>query len=387
MTVMAHSRDTSSRVEPLLSRWWRTSDRWTLGAIVLLFLTGLFLGYAASPPLAMKNGESPFHYVQKQAGFGFIGVMAVFAMSMIGTVAARRVGIFIFLAAFVGLLLLPFFGTDFGKGAVRWFSFGFVSLQPSEFLKPGLAVILAFLISGIYEEDGPPGWPLSLGLTVAVVFLLAMQPDYGQASILLCVWSILYFVSGAPLLMLILAGLSIVGAGLWAYGNSAHFAGRIDSYLSGDAAANSQIGYSLSAFREGGWFGVGTGDGTIKFLLPDAYTDFIIAAAAEEYGLLIAVFLILLYCTIIGRSLRRLKQERDPFIRLAGVGLTSLIGIQAAINLGVSVQLFPAKGMTLPFVSYGGSSMLATGLTFGMLLAFTRTRPQDDLQDFFPHGR
>ena len=178
-----------------------------------------------------------------------------------------------------------------------------------------------------------------------------------------------------------------IAAGLWAYGNSAHFAGRIDSFLSGDVAANSQIGYSLSAFREGGWFGVGIGDGTIKFLLPDAYTDFVIAVAVEEFGLLIAIVLVGLFGIAVGRSIARLSRERNLFIRLAGSGLTGLVAIQATINLGVSVQLLPAKGMTLPFVSYGGSSMLATGLTCGMLLAFTRTRPQDDLQDVFRGSR
>ena len=387
MTVMVHRPESGLRFEPILSRWWRTVDRWALGAIVMLFLTGLFLGYAASPPLAMENGEPPFHYVKRQAMFGMMALVLMFCMSMVGSITARRVGLLTFAIAFFGLLLLPVFGTDFGKGAVRWFSFGFASLQPSEFLKPGFAVLVSWLISGSFDEDGPPGRTLSLFVTIIVVLMLVLQPDYGQATILLMIWSILYFISGAPILLMIGAVLLTVLAGLWAYGNSSHFAGRIDSYLSGDVTANSQIGYSLSAFREGGWFGVGIGDGTIKFLLPDAYTDFIIAVAVEEFGLIIAVFLVMLFGIIIGRSFSRLNRERNPFIRLAGSGLTCLIGIQAAINLGVSVQLLPAKGMTLPFVSYGGSSMMATGLTCGMLLTFTRTRPQDDLHDFFRGGR
>ena len=194
-------------------------------------------------------------------------------------------------------------------------------------------------------------------------------------------WGVMYFVGGAP--MLLLAGLAgaVVLGGTFAYNNSEHFARRIDGFLSAEVAPNTQLGYATNAIREGGFFGVGVGEGQVKWSLPDAHTDFIIAVAAEEYGLICVMVIIALYGTIVARSLLRLMKERDTFIRLAGTGLACAFGVQAMINMGVAVRLLPAKGMTLPFVSYGGSSVIASGIALGMLLAFTRTRPQGGIGD------
>ncbi len=352
-----------------------------MSCILMLFGVGILLGLAASPPLAAKNGFDPFHYVQRQAFFGGLALTAMFLTSMMSPVLVRRLAVLGFLVAFVALAFLPFFGTDFGKGAVRWYSLGFASLQPSEFLKPGFVVVAAWMMAAAQEINGPPGRLWSFALAVAIVLMLAMQPDFGQACLVLFGWGVMYFVAGAPMLLLVgMAGLVVLG-GSFAYNNSEHFARRIDGFLNPDVDPTTQLGYATNAIREGGFFGVGVGEGQVKWSLPDAHTDFIIAVAAEEYGLVLVLCIIALYATVVVRSMVRLMRERDPFIRLAGTGLACMFGVQAMINMGVAVRLLPAKGMTLPFVSYGGSSLIAGGIAVGMLLAFTRSRPQGEIGD------
>jgi cell division protein FtsW len=354
--------------------------------VLALFGIGLLLGLAASPPLAERNGLAPFHYVQRQAFFGAVAIAVMFVTSMLSPTLVRRLAVLGFLAAFIAMLGLPFFGTDFGKGAVRWYSLGFGSFQPSEFLKPGFVVVAAWFMAASQQLGGPPGKSYSFGLTLIIVMLLAMQPDFGQAALILFGWGVMYFVAGAPLLLLIAIAAMVVFGGTLAYSNSEHFARRIDGFLSPELDPRTQLGYATNAIREGGFFGVGVGEGQVKWSLPDAHTDFIIAVAAEEYGLICVLAIILLYMAIVLRSLMRLMKERDPFIRLAGCGLAAMVGVQAMINMGVAVRLLPAKGMTLPFVSYGGSSVIASGIAVGMLLALTRTRPQGEIGDILLRG-
>ena len=339
------------------------------------------LGLAASPPLAERNGLNAFYYVERQSVFGGLALTAMLLTTMMSPQLVRRLGVLGFFAAFVALAFLPVFGTDFGKGAVRWYSLGFGSFQPSEFLKPGFIVVSAWLMAASQEINGPPGRMYSLIMTAAIVLLLALQPDFGQACLVLFSWGVMYFVAGAPILLLVLLAGGVVFAGTLAYGNSEHFARRIDGFLSPDVDPRTQLGYATNAIQEGGFFGVGVGEGQVKWSLPDAHTDFIIAVAAEEYGLILVLVIIGLFTTITVRSMLRLMRERDPFIRLAGTGLACIFGIQAMINIGVAVRLLPAKGMTLPFVSYGGSSLIAAGVVVGALLAFTRTRPQGEIGD------
>ncbi|MDR9428534.1 MAG: putative lipid II flippase FtsW [Salibaculum sp.] len=386
MTEMVYGALPATSGDPVLPRWWRTVDRWTLSCALALFGIGLLLGLAASPPLAERNGFAPFHYVQRQAFFGAVAIAVMAVMSMMSPTLIRRLGVLGFVVAFVALLGLPFFGTDFGKGAVRWYSMGFGSFQPSEFLKPGFIVVAAWFMAASQQLGGPPGKSYSFALALVIVTLLAMQPDFGQAALVLFGWGVIYFVAGAPLfLLLAIAGLAILGGSV-AYSNSEHFARRIDGFLSPDLDPRTQLGYATNAIREGGFFGVGVGEGQVKWSLPDAHTDFIIAVAAEEYGLVCVATIIALYMAIVLRSLIRLMRERDPFIRLAGSGLAAMIGVQAMINMGVAVRLLPAKGMTLPFVSYGGSSVIASGIAVGMLLALTRSRPQGEIGDILLRG-
>jgi cell division protein FtsW len=386
MTEMVYGSNPVPVTEPVLPRWWRTIDKWTLSSIFLLFGIGLLLGLAASVPLASRNGLEPFYYVQRQAMFGVVGLAVMIGVSMLAPDTVRRLGVLGFAGAMVLMVALPFIGEDHGKGAIRWLSIGGFSLQPSEFLKPAFVVVTAWLMAAAQQVGGPPGKALSFCLLCIVVGFLAMQPDFGQSALVLFAWGVVYFTAGAPmLLILVIAGL-VAGGGVLAYGASEHFARRIDGFLSPDVDPRTQLGYATNAIQEGGFFGVGVGEGQVKWSLPDAHTDFIIAVAAEEYGLLLVLLILGLFCVIVVRSLVRLMAERDPFTRLAGAGLACIFGVQAMINMGVAVRLLPAKGMTLPFISYGGSSLIAAGITVGALLAMTRTRPRDRMSEVFRRG-
>jgi cell division protein FtsW len=387
MTEMVYGSSPARVTEPVLPRWWRTIDKWVLTSVFALFGIGLMLGLAASVPLAERNGLDPYHYVERQMFFGGLGLVAMIAVSMMPPDMVRRIGVIGFFGAFLALCLLPFFGTDFGKGAVRWFSFGFASVQPSEFLKPAFIIITAWLMAASQDLTGPPGKSLSFGITALIVMLLALQPDFGQAMLVIFAWGVVYFVAGAPMFLICTVVGLVATGGLFAYEFSEHFARRIDGFLSPDVDPRTQLGYAVNAIQEGGFFGVGVGEGQVKWALPDAHTDFIIAVAAEEYGLILVLCIIALYGLIVVRSLYRLLRERDPFVRLAGCGLACIFGVQAMINMGVAVRLLPAKGMTLLFVSYGGSSVIAAGITVGALLAMTRLRPQGELHDIFRRGR
>lgn len=387
MTEMVYGSMPARATEPVVSRWWRTIDKWSLTAILMLFGIGILLGLAASVPLASRNGLDPFYYVQRQAFFGGLGIAVMLGVSMLTPETIRRLGVVGFAISFVAIALLPVLGTDFGKGAVRWYSLGFASFQPSEFLKPGFIVLTAWLMAASQEINAPPGKAISFGVALVVVGFLATQPDFGQSMLVLFGWGVVYFIAGAPFTLIAIV-LGLIGTGgMFAYSASEHFARRIDGFLSPDIDPRSQLGYATNAIQEGGFFGVGVGEGQVKWTLPDAHTDFIIAVAAEEYGLLLVLCILALYGCIVVRALFRLMKERDPFVRLAGAGLACIFGVQAMINMGVAVRLLPAKGMTLPFVSYGGSSVIAAGITVGMLLALTRTRPQGELQDLFRRGR
>lgn len=387
MTDMVFGTVVAQPHDPILPRWWRTVDRWALSCVVILFCVGILLGLAASVPLAQRNNLTPFYYVYKQVFFGGIALSAMLVTSMMSPKMIRRIGVVGFIIGFISLALLPFFGTDFGKGAVRWYSFGFTSVQPSEFLKPCFIIFSAWLMASSFEVGGPPGKRLSFFVVLVITVMLVMQPDFGQAVLILSAWCLMYFVAGAPIVFLLIIVFGVTCFGYFAYNNSEHFARRIDGFLNPEIDPRTQLGYATHAIQEGGFFGVGVGEGRVKWSLPDAHTDFIIAVAAEEYGLIMVIFIIILFTALTVRSLLRLINERDIFIRLAGTGLIAIFAMQALINMGVAVRLLPAKGMTLPFISYGGSSLVASGVALGMLFALTRVRPQGDISDTLSMGR
>ena len=381
MTEMVHGTLPAHAGEPVLSRWWRTVDRWTISCVLMLVGIGLVLALASSPPLAARNHVSPFYYFERHAIFAALSMVMMLVLSMQSPETIRRWGVLGFVLGFATLLALPVIGTDFGKGAVRWLSLGFTSIQPSEFVKPCLAVICAWLLAAGQDLNGPPGTAISLGVALATIGVLVLQPDYGQSALVLFGWAVMYFIAGGPMTLMLVLGLLVVIGGGFSYSSSEHFARRIDGYLATEVDSRSQLGYASSAIQEGGLFGMGVGEGQVKWQLPDAHTDFVIAVAAEEYGFLLVAVIITLYAVICIRALSRLTRERDPFIRLAGAGLVTMVSAQAMINMGVAVRLLPAKGMTLPFISQGGSSLLAMGVMVGMLLALTRHRPQGQIGD------
>jgi len=283
MTEMVYGAVPVRDGEPILPKWWRTLDKWALSCILMLFGVGMLLGLAASPPLAAKNGFEPFHYVTRQAVFGTLAMLVMLFTSMLSPTMVRRLAVVGFAVAFAALMMLPFFGTDFGKGAVRWYSLGFASVQPSEFLKPGFVVVAAWMMAASLEINGPPGKAWSFGLCISIVLMLALQPDFGQACLVLFGWGVMYFVAGAPMVLLVGMAAMVVVAGTVAYSSSEHFARRIDGFLSVDVDPTTQLGYATNAIREGGLFGVGVGEGEVKWSLPDAHTDFIIAVASARY--------------------------------------------------------------------------------------------------------
>lgn len=380
MTEMIYgSMSVPARRKEDVGYWWGTIDRPLMVAIMLLILVGLLLSMAASTPLAIKNDLPQFHYVMRQFVFAILAISTMLFLSRLTPNSIRRLGVLGFLITVFVLLLLPIIGTNYDMGAKRWISLGFASVQPSEFLKPGFVIMVAWLVAAGKTSGGPPGRLIATIMTLFLAGVLAMQPDFGQATLLLVSFAAIMFVGGTNFLWIGGVGLTAFLAGQFAYHNSSHVARRINGFLSGEIDPYSQIGIAANAISNGGLFGVGVGEGSEKTHLPDAHTDFIIAVAAEEYGVLMCWFITALFGFIVIRSFLKLMRTRDNFTRLAGVGLVTLIGAQSMINLGVSARLLPTKGMTLPFVSYGGSSLVAIGITFGFLLALTRFRPGDDL--------
>ncbi len=381
MTEMVYGAKAPEEPDSGLADWWHSVDRLSIAAVFALFLLGMLLALAASPPLAIEQGRPQFYFVQRQAIYGVLGLGTMLYISTMSVKAARRWAVIGFLIVLVSLALLPWLGTDYDKGAIRWYSFGLGSIQPSEFIKPLFAATAAWLLAASTDIAGPPGRVISFAFMVAIVGMLIQQPDYGQAGLILASWGTIFFVGGAPKKLIISLGLLVVGGGLLAYNTVEHVAKRIDGFLMAEVNPLTQIGYATTAIQDGGLFGVGIGRGSVKWTLPDAHTDFIIAVAAEEFGLLFTLLIIALFMFLTVRALLRLRRERDMFIRLAGVGLATVLGAQSLINLGVAVRLLPAKGMTLPFVSYGGSSLLAAGIMMGLLLVMTRKRVQGDISE------
>lgn len=360
-----------------LGAWWWSVDRWTLGALVILMLCGLLLVSAASPSVAERIGLPPFYFVLRHIVFLLPAAALMLAASMLPRKALWRTATVTLIASMVLMLCAVLFGPEI-KGATRWVHvFGF-SLQPSEFAKPAFAVTAAWLMAR-HQDQGTgqfPGHMLALGLFAAVLGLLLLQPDFGMSLVIAAIWGVQVFLAGLPMIwVFLLGGLGVAGL-FGAYMFFPHVASRIDRFLDPASGDNYQVQKSLDAFASGGLFGTGPGHGQVKMNLPDAHADFIFAVAGEEMGLLAALFLVCLFGFVILRSLWRVAQSEDLFVVLAAGGLLTQFALQSLIHMGSSLQLLPAKGMTLPFISYGGSSLLALGLGMGMLLSLTRKRQQ-----------
>ena len=350
-----------------------TVDKGILVCVFLLMAAGLLVGLVASPAVAERLQLEPLHFFIRQFTFMLVAIPLILGIALLDATAIRRLGFIIFAVSFVGLLILPFVGMEI-KGATRWISLGSFSLQPSEFLKPGFIIVLAAIFASVTEQNRKQISLIAAAITGLAVLILVRQPDFGQTSLIAASFVIMLLLSGAPrrwiiTLMAIGAGLSVA-----AYITVDHVRTRVETWLHPGSGDTYQIDLSLNAIARGGVTGQGLGEGRIKHVLPDAHTDFIFAATAEEFGLFACLALMILFSTIIWRGLVRSLETIDPFTQLATAGLVSLFGLQAIVNIGVNMKVLPTKGMTLPLVSYGGSSLLALAITTGMILALTRKR-------------
>lgn len=357
-----------------LSEWWWTVDRMLVGAILTLMLIGIVLLLAASPPVAIRLGIDPFHFVHKQVIFLIPAVAVMLSTSLLSPRQVRRLALAIFLVSLVLVAATLAIGPEI-KGARRWLTLFGISIQPSEFMKPAFVVLAAWAFSESGRRPEMPATMLAFAMLLVTIPLLIMQPDFGQTVLLAATWGALFFLAGLRWIWTV--GFSGVAfAGVFAASKLIpHVKSRIDRFFdrSGDTF---QIDTSVESFMRGGWFGKGPGEGTVKRILPDGHTDFIYAVAGEEFGLILCLIILALFSFIVVRALRHAMREQDPFTRLAISGIAILFGLQSSIAMAVSLYLMPSKGMTLPFVSYGGSSLISLALGMGMLIALTRRRPQ-----------
>jgi cell division protein FtsW len=359
-----------------LTEWWFTVDHVLLAAILALASAGIILSLAASPAVAIKKGFEAYHFVERHVLFTALGLAIMVAISLLSPPAIRRVALGLLALSF-GLLIAVYASGQEINGARRWLAFAGYSFQPSEIAKPAFAVIAAWLFAEARNRPDMPAFSLAVLLLVAFATLVIIQPDVGQTLLLVAVWSVLYFASGRAMAgAAFLAALGVALA-VAAYFLFDHVQARFDRwFLNPMPGDRSQMDRAIQSFTEGGFLGRGPGEGTIKTVLPDAHTDFIFAVVAEEYGVIACLALLGLFAFVVLRALIQATREPDDATRLAIVGLALLFGLQALINMGVNVGLLPAKGMTLPFISAGGSSTLAISVTLGMLLALTRRRPE-----------
>ncbi len=364
-----------SRVERgPVADWFWTIDRMFLAAFLLLMGIGLMLSFAASPAVAERLNLDSFHFVERHAIFLVPAIAVMFGVSFLSPRQVRRAAILLLVGS-IGLMVMAlFFGVEV-KGSRRWISLAGISIQPSEFMKPAFVVICAWLFSERSRHPEIPGNLFAIILFGIVAALLVAQPDLGQTMLVAAVWGGMFFMAGMSWLWIILLAIAAICGFVGAYFVFPHVAERINSFLSkgGDTF---QVDTAREAIIRGDWFGQGPGEGTIKRILPDSHTDFVFSVAAEEFGIVFCMVLVALFAFVVLRGLSKAGRLEDDFTRLAVSGLALLIGFQSFINVGVNLELLPAKGMTLPLISYGGSSMIAVTITAGFLLALTRQRPE-----------
>ncbi len=357
----------------LLGRWWWTVDRWTLAAVGTLIGFGYVMMLAASPAVAERIGAPRDVFIFKQLGFLAIAGMIVIGTSLLSPRGVRRLAL-IGCAIAIALTALTLFKGVEIKGARRWISLPGMSVQPSEFLKPCFAVVTAWLIAEGRRTPGFPGMAIAFCLFGLILLLLKSQPDIGMLAVVSASFFAQLYVAGLNLFFVGVGVLLMGAGGVAAYAMFEHVRSRVLRFLHPDAGDNFQVMTALQAFGNGGLFGRGPGEGRVKDVLPDAHADFVFAVAGEEFGMIVCLVILGLFAFIVLRALLRLLGEADLFVVLASTGLVTSFGLQAFVNMASTLHLIPTKGMTLPFISYGGSSVLAIALGIGMLLALTRRR-------------
>ncbi len=367
------------------ANWWWTVDRWLLAAFGLLIVLGIVLAMAGSPPVAERLGLSTFYFVHHQVMFLLPSIVLLLATSFLSPRDVRRAALVVFVVALALIVAALLFGHEV-KGAKRWI-FG---VQPSEFIKPAFVILAAWAFSEGARRRDVPGNTLALLLLPLTVVPLIMQPDFGQTMLISLVWAALFFMAGLHWFWVAgIGGVGVSGVFL-AYKLVPHVRDRILHFLdpsNGPGATDTfQVDTAVESFVSGGWLGKGPGEGTMKRVLPDAHTDFIFAVTGEEFGILFCMALVALFGFVVLRGLLLASRNEDPFCRFAAAGLVTLFGIQSCINMSVNLHLMPAKGMTLPFISYGGSSVISLALAMGFLVAVTRKRPRAAVLDPVPFG-
>ncbi len=365
-------RDTS-----ILGRWWWTVDRWSLGAIAILMGIGVLLSFAASPPVADRLNLGGFYFVKRHVIMILPTLFILVSTSLMAPRQIRRLASFIYFIGLVLMVLTITNGMEI-KGARRWMNFGNFSIQASEFVKPAFSVLVAWMLAERYRNPHFPGMAICCSLLGLFAILLMMQPDLGMTVVTTAAWIGQLFIAGMPLFWMgFVAAMGVLGL-ISAYFFFPHVARRIDQFLDpsmGDPKHDLyQVHQSLEAFMNGGLWGRGPGEGTVKKYIPDGHADFVFAVAGEEFGLILCTVVVGLFAFIVVRSFLRIMHESSLFVILAVCGLIIQFGSQALVNMSSTLHIIPTKGMTMPFISYGGSSLLALAMSMGMVLALTRRR-------------
>ena len=367
------------------SDWWWTVDRILLATVGVLMMAGIVLAMAGSPPVAERLGLPTFHFVHRQVLYLVPAIIVMLVASFLSPRYVRRAALAVYIIGMALVVAAILFGVEV-KGAKRWINLAGLSIQPSEFVKPAFVILAAWAFSEGGVRRAMPGTFLGFLLLACTVVPLVLQPDFGQTMLVAIVWSGMLFVAGLSLfwVLFLIGGGVIAIAG--AYKFLPHVTARINRFLDPQSGDTFQVDNALDSFAQGGWFGKGPGEGTVKRILPDSHTDFIFAVTAEEFGIILCLVILLLFTFVVLRGMTLARRNEEPFCRLAAMGLITLFGLQSVINMAVNVHLIPAKGMTLPFISYGGSSLISLALGMGFLLAVTRRRSRAEFYDRIVQG-
>ncbi|MEZ5902255.1 MAG: putative peptidoglycan glycosyltransferase FtsW [Alphaproteobacteria bacterium] len=362
----------------LLSRWWWTVDRGLLVLLGIIIIFGIVLVTAASPPVALRIGLDQYHFVIRHLIVLVPSLAIMFGISLLDVKQIWRLSAIMLVGCFIALIYVLLFGMEI-KGAQRWIHLPGFSLQPSEFAKPTFIVVAAWLIAQQKDKPEFKGSKIVAGVYGALVSLLVLQPDMGMTFVVTASFISVIFLAGLPFRIIFLLLVFAAGAAVLAYFSLSHVQSRVDRFLDPSSGDTFQIDKSLDAFRNGGVFGTGPGQGTVKLSIPDAHADFIFSVAGEELGLFFIVILVALYGYVLVRGFNRIIDSENMFVILAVGGLLTMFGLQALIHMGSSLHLLPTKGMTLPFISYGGSSLLSMSVAMGMVLALTRRQSRSGI--------
>lgn len=356
-----------------LQLWWKSVDRFSVSVIFVIIAFSIVIITTASPAIAYRINVDPFYFMKRQILFLTIGVMCMIGISFLSVSNVKRLAVIGFMICVVILFVVLMFGIQI-KGSKRWIQIAGISIQPSEFIKPFFIVVTAWLFSMQYEDKSFPAFKVSLFLYLFVVALLIMQPDFGMVMTISVIWIGQLFISGLSLVwFFVFSVVGIISISL-AYIVFPHVQKRIDSFLNPESFENYQVSKSLEAFKKGGFYGEGLGEGIVKHQLPDSHTDFIFAVIGEEMGFIMCLIVVIMFALLVVRGLYIVAHTSNNFNILAISGILMQIGMQSVFNMGVSLHLFPTKGMTLPLISYGGSSAIAISIALGMMLAFSRER-------------